>query len=89
MVDQYGRWTPEENYNNYPESKMCDCDRLAKRIMESGYEIKTTMQNLVEMIFAHFDNPDVESEGYDRQDINECFRYVEESGGWSEFDYYC
>lgn len=88
MVDYYGRWTPEESYNNYPDSKMCDCDRLAKRIMESGYEVKTTMQNLVEMIFAYFDNPDMESEGYDRQDISECFRYVEESGGFAEFDYY-
>lgn len=56
------------------------------------------MKNLVQMIIAHFDSPDHYGEydietgcgGYgDEFTIEECKRYVEESGGIKEFDYFC
>lgn len=29
MIDNYGRWTPEEDYSTYPREKWCDMDRVA------------------------------------------------------------
>lgn len=84
-MDVYGRWTEEKDYNNYPKEKWCDYDIMAVWIRKSGYEIKTTIENLITMIFAHY-------EGY-REEANEeftfsgCQEYVMESGGLSEFDY--
>lgn len=95
MVDVYGRWTYEPDT---PEEKKCDCDRIADWVREKGYEPKTNIENLVRMIIAHFDNPDHYGEydaktgcgGYgDEFTIEECKRYVEESGGFKEFDYFC
>lgn len=95
MVDVYGRWTYEPDT---PEEKKCDCDRIADWVREKGYEPKTTIENLVQMIIAHFDNPDHYGEynaetgcgGYsDEFTVEECKRYVEESGGFKEFDYFC
>ena len=95
MVDVYGRWTYEPDT---PEEKKCDCDRIADWVREKGYEPKTNIENLVQMIIAHFDNPDHYGEydaetgygGYgDEFTIEECKRYVEESGGIKEFDYFC
>lgn len=95
MVDVYGRWTYEPDT---PEEKKCDCDRIADWVIEKGYEPKTNIENLVQMIIAHFDNPDHYGEydaetgcgGYgDEFTIEECKRYVEESGGIKEFDYFC
>lgn len=95
MVDVYGRWTYEPDT---PEEKKCDCDRIADWVREKGYEPKTNIENLVQMIITHFDNPDHYGEydaetgcgGYgDEFTIEECKRYVEESGGIKEFDYFC
>lgn len=95
MVDVYGRWTYEPDT---PEENKCDCDRIADWVREEGYEPKTNIENLVHMIIAHFDNPDHYGEydaetgcgGYgDEFTIEECKRYVEESGGFKEFDYFC
>ena len=95
MVDVYGRWTYEPDT---PEEKKCDCDRIADWVREKGYVPKTNIENLVQMIIAHFDNPDHYGEydaetgcgGYgDEFTIEECKRYVEESGGFKEFDYFC
>lgn len=81
-----------------PEEKKCDCDRIADWVIEKGYEPETSIENLVQMIIAHFDNPDHYGEydaetgcgGYgDEFTIEECKRYVEESGGVKEFDYFC
>ena len=56
------------------------------------------MDNLVHMIILSFDCDDNYGEydtetgmgGYGTEfTLKECYRYVEESGGWSEFDYYC
>lgn len=92
MVDYYGRWTAEDDYTNYPAEKMCDCDRLAKRLTEDGYNPYTSVTNVVNMVLLYFDCCDIENEGYERYDenglnIEECVRYVMETGGWHEFDW--
>lgn len=82
---------PEENYDKYYED-------IEKRIVDDGYEPKTSMDNLIKMIILSFDCDDNYGEyeeitgfgGYgDEFTLEECFRYVEESGGYAEFDYYC
>lgn len=59
---------------------------------------KPRLKNLVQMIIAHFDSPDHYGEydaetgcgGYGKEfTVEECKRYVEESGGFKEFDYFC
>ena len=93
MVDAFGRWTYEQNT---PEDKKCDLDRLADWIMESGYKPKIGVENLAIMIMVHFDCPDnfgafdpaTGSGGYgENYTLEECKRYVKDSGGFSEFDY--
>ena len=95
MVDYYGQWTYEPDT---PEEKKCDCDRIADWIKEKDYKPKTTIENLVQMIITHFDSPDhygkYDTEtgcgGYGKEfTVEECKRYVEESGGFKEFDYFC
>lgn len=85
MVDQYGRWYEEKDYTNYPKEKLCDYDRMAIWIREVGYQIKTDMENLITMIFLHYDSECAE---YDKEfDIDDCKNYVIDSGGFTEFDY--
>ena len=99
MVEWYGKWTAELDYNKYPKSKWCDLDYVAAWIKELKYKPKTTIQNLVEMIVATYDSylTDNETEFY--SDITEsengvmisivdvdCF--VKEHGGLKEFDFY-
>lgn len=96
MVDYFGKWTEEKDYTNYPEEKMCDYDHMAIWIREKGYEPKTSMENLITMIFLRFDCPDNFGE-YDEETgfggfgeeftIEGCKQYVEASGGLAEFDY--
>lgn len=71
---------------------------IETRIIADGYKPKTTMDNLITMIILSFDCDDNYGEydeetgfgGYgDEFTLEECFRYVEESGGYVEFDYYC
>lgn len=95
MVDVYGRWTYEPDT---PEEKKCDYDRIADWIREKGYEPETSIEQLVYMIVLHFECPDNYGE-YDKETgfggygdsftIEECKRYIEESGGIKEFDYFC
>lgn len=82
---------PEGNYKMYYND-------IEKKIVEDGYEPKTSMDNLITMIILYFDCDDNYGEfdkesgcgGYgDEFTLEECFRYVEESGGYTEFDYYC
>lgn len=82
---------PEMNFNKYYKD-------IEKKIIADGYEPRTTMSNLVEMIVLYFDCDDNYGEydeetgfgGYGNEfTLEECFRYVEESGGYREFDYYC
>ena len=100
MVDWYGRWHEESDYSVYPKEKWCDMDYMADWIRSIGYEPKTSMENLIDMILAHYD---LELEDYDRKfytDITESENdlmvsiedvscYVYDNGGLSEFDYYC
>ena len=85
MVNTYGVWTYEKNTS---EEKKCDCDRVADWIISTGYQVETSIENLVEMIIAHVES---EREGllYRNFDIDDIKEYVENSGGIREFDYYC
>ena len=70
---------------------------IEKWITSKKYEPKTTMEHLVLMIILSFDCDDNYGE-YDEESgcggygeeftLEECKRYVEESGGLREFDYY-
>lgn len=99
MVVWYGKWTAEKDYNKYPKNKWCDLDYVAAWIKELGYESKTNIENLVEMVVEVYDSylKDNETEFY--SDIEEsengvmisiadvdCF--VREHGGLKEFDFY-
>lgn len=93
MVDVYGRWTYEPHT---PEEKKCDFDRLAdeihKQIKESNdqcggnFQIETTIENLVTMIYLHLKDEIDEMETFDVAAIMEI---VAESGGLREYDYFC
>lgn len=82
---------PESNYEAYYED-------IEQKIIANGYKPNTTMENLITMIILSFDCDDNYGEydeetgfgGYGEEfTLEECFRYVEESGGYAEFDYYC
>lgn len=81
---------PETNYAMYYSD-------IEKKIISDEYEPKTSMGNLISMIILHFDCDDNYGEydeetgfgGYgEKFTLEECFRYVEENGGYEEFDYY-
>lgn len=86
MVDTYSRWIEEPDYTNFPKEKMCDYDEMAVWIHECGYVPKTTMENLITIIFLHFEGAMENKEGL-YFSIENCKEYVEASGGLSEFDY--
>ena len=82
---------PEATHDEYYKD-------IETKIIADGYNPKTTMDNLISMIILHFDCDDNYGEydeetgfgGYGEEfTLEECFRYVEESGGYEEFDYYC
>jgi hypothetical protein len=82
---------PEANFERHYND-------IAKKIEADEYVPRTTMSNLISMIVLSFDCDDNYGEydeetglgGYGNEfTLEECFRYVEESGGYREFDYYC
>ena len=82
---------PEGTYETYYKD-------IEKKIVGDGYTPKTSMDNLITMIILSFDCDDNYGEfdeetgcgGYgDEFTLEECFRYIEESGGYAEFDWYC
>ena len=95
MVDTYGRWTEEPDYSTYPKEKWCDYDVMAAWIREQGYEPKTSMENLISMIFAdseeeigtHVSEFDTEFGNFEGSYTDACKAYVEASGGLKELDY--
>lgn len=100
MVTCYGKWTAEKDYNVYPKNRWCDCDYIANWIIGLGYQPKTTIENLVEMILSHYNGYLIDNDVNFYTDIKEsendwmisirdvsCF--VEENGGLREFDYWC
>ena len=95
MVDQCtGKWTEEKDYSTYPKEKWCDYDYMAAWIREQKYEPKTSMENLITNIFAHYECEigDHVSE-YDTENGNFDGTYVEavqayaSDNGLNEFDY--
>lgn len=87
MVNNLGQWTEEKDYSAYPKEKWCDYDYMANEIRKNGYEIKTTMENLITMIFLHVDS--AIKDGVDIIEDNpfDIMCWVKESGGLQEFDY--
>ena len=80
---------PESNYAQYYSD-------IERKIISDGYTPKTSMENLISMIILHFDCDDNYGEydeetgcgGYgDEFTLEECFRYVSETGGYGEVDY--
>lgn len=84
MVDTYGRWIYE---TNTPEEKKCDCDRIADWIISTGYQVETSIENLVELIISYAE--DWYASEYDHWEYNfeDVKEYVENSGGIAEFDF--
>ena len=100
MVDMYGRWTEEKDYNTYPKEKWCDMDYVSAWIKSVGYEPKTSMEHLIDMIIWGYDSyleddnkefyTDItESENGNMISIKDISCFVEEQGGLEEFDYEC
>ena len=87
MVNNLGQWTEEKDYKNFPKSKMCDYDKMAVLIRLTKYEIQTTMENLINMIFLYFDG-EMENEDGLYFSIENVMSYVNNSGGFKEFDYF-
>lgn len=95
MVDTYGRWIEASDYNTYPKEKWCDYDVMAAWIREQGYKPKTSMDNLINMIFDHYESEigshvsefDIESGNFDGNYTDACKEYIEAVGGLEEFDY--
>lgn len=82
---------PEANYEMYYND-------IKEKILADGYTPKTSMDNLISMIILSFDCDDNYGKydeksgcgGYGEEfSLEECFRYVAESGGYAEFDYEC
>lgn len=82
---------PEATYETYYND-------IEQKILADGYKVETSMENLISMIILLFDCDDNYGEydeetgcgGYgDEFTLEGCFRYIEESGGYAEFDYYC
>ena len=81
---------PETNFAMY-------YGEIEKRIIADRYEPETSMEHLISMIVLSFDCDDNYGEfdeetgcgGYgDEFSLDECFRYVSESGGYEEFDWW-
>lgn len=100
MVDWFGNWTAEKDYSAYPKDKWCDYDYVAAWVMEMKYSPKTTIENIVKMIVAHYDSylsdnniefyTDIEvSENEPMISVEDVASFVVESGGLKEFDYWC
>ena len=82
---------PQTTYETYYKN-------IERKIIEDGYVPKTSMDNLITKIVLHFDSDDNygnydEETGFggygDKFTLEECFRYIEDCGGYVEFDYEC
>ena len=77
-------------------NKESDWAQIIQRIRDDGYRPKYGMDNLVTKVILHFDSPESFGEydpetgsgGYgDEFTLDGLFQFVEDSGGWAEFDY--
>lgn len=75
---------------------MSDFELIEQRIKADGYAPKTSMENLISMALVSFDcpdnygewNPETCCDGYgDEFTLDGLFQYIEDCGGWSEFDW--
>jgi hypothetical protein len=89
MVDNFGRWTEEKDYDVYPKEKWCMYDYMADAIRKTNYAIKTTMENLITIIFLHAESSAEYGEEIDMEDVHSIMEWVDECGGLQEFDYEC
>jgi len=87
MVNNLGQWTEEKGYSTYPKEKWCYYDYMANEIRKSGYEIKTTMENLITMIFLHVKSAIEDGVDIIKDSSFDIMCWVNESGGLQEFDY--
>ena len=100
MVDNMGRWHENEDYSKFPEKEWCDYDYMAAWIRSTGYKPKTSMKNLIEMIFAYYDMEEFHMNGayYAVEDTREypdnlmvfipdVEAYVMDNGGLADFDF--
>lgn len=80
---------PEINFQKYYKD-------IERKIMSDGYVPRTSMENLIKNLVLIFDcddnygehNPETGCGGYGNYfTLDECFRYIKESGGYEEFDY--
>ena len=84
MVNNCGHWIYEPNT---PTEKKCDCDRLADWIIRTGYQVKTSIENLTEMIISYAEDwYSSERENWE-YNLDDVIEYVENSGGIEEFDW--
>ncbi len=71
---------------------MNDYETLKQFIKKSNYKVKTDIDNLVEICFAHYDGYVESEEKYDKDSnleyVDDCILFVKENG-ICEFDYYC
>jgi hypothetical protein len=94
MVNNVGQWT---YVPNTPESEKCDLDLVAEWILTQGYSVKTSLENLTEMVVLHYktelENSMCEFYEVDGNpcplmiNVQDVAAYVSASGGLSEFDY--
>lgn len=89
MVDTYGRWTEEKDYNVYPKEKWCMYDYMADAIRKTGYTIKTSMENLITLIILHAECNVECGEEIDMDNVEDIMEFIWQSGGLEEFDYEC
>ena len=101
MVGMYG-WTEEKDYSVYKEEEWCDMDYMAVWIRSTGYNPKTSMKHLIEMILSYYNTDEFhENKTYyaikDNREypdnlmvfIPDVEAYVNDNGGLCEFDFEC
>lgn len=99
MVDQYGNWT-EEDYNTYPKEKWCDIDYIANWVRQRQYNPVVSMERLcLNMYESYGQFLDNNAEPYyaaiDPRPYPDCLMifmpdfvmYIQENGGFQEYDY--
>lgn len=70
---------------------MSDYEKLKQFITNSGYDVKTNLDNLIIMCFLHYDSYIEEHNSYTDADldyIDDCIVFIRDNG-LDSFDYYC
>lgn len=56
MINNLGQWKEEKDYSTYPKEKWCDMDYMAAWIRNKQYEPKTSMENLITIIWEYYED---------------------------------